>query len=198
MTGKNSLVPRNAPPNEYSSKKLTMLLARYSNHFRSERSEDEWAALFKDYVRLLADVPYELVEKACLNLWRTKTWYPKVAEIREEAERLAKAQHVQTQEGVEPLHVRLDKESKTWAKSFMQGDLGRQARAEGWGDLLSGWICQLAYRALSKAHLEGGEARMPTSVPTEVIERYRKMRPPLVKQEGSQFDALAARAKSMV
>ena len=129
-----------------------------------------------------------MVEKACLNLWRTKTWFPKIAEIRDEAERIAKAQHDQTREGVEPLHVRLDKESKTWAKSFMRGDLGRQARSEGWGDLLSGWICQLAYKALVKAHKEGGQAQMPTSVSDDVIERYRKMRPPLVRQhEGSEF-----------
>jgi len=142
----------------------------------------------------LADIPYELVEKACLNLWRTKTWYPKIAEIREEAERIAKAQQDRTQEGVEPLHVRLDKESKAWAKSFMKGDLGRTARAEGWGDLLSGWICQLAYRALLQAHRDGGQARMPTSVSDEVIDRYRKMRPPLVRQqEGSEFTATLKR-----
>ncbi len=176
---------------------MTMLLARYSNHFRSERSEDEWTALFKDYSRLLADLQYDMIEKACLNLWRTKTWFPKVAEIRDEVERLEKARHDPSRQGEEPLHVRLDKESKTWAKSFMQGELGRMARAEGWGDLLSGWICQLAYRALLKAHQEGGAVQMPTSVSDDVIERYRKMRPPLVKQEGTQFGALEARVKKM-
>lgn len=174
-----------------------MLLARYSNHFRNERSEDEWTALFKDYGRLLADLQYDTIEKACLNLWRTRTWFPKVAEIRDEVERLTKARHDQSQQGEEPLHVRLDKESKVWAKSFMQGELGRIARAEGWGDLLSGWICQLAYRALLKAHQEGGAVQMPTSVSDEVIENYRRMRPPLVKVEGTQFGALEARVKKM-
>ena len=194
MTDRNSLVQRSAQPNEYSAKKLIVLLTRYSNHFRSERSEDEWTALFKDYARFLADVPYDMVEKACLNLWRSKTWFPKIAEIRDEAERIAKAQHDQTREGVEPLHVRLDKESKAWAKSFMASGLGRQARSEGWGDLLSGWICQLAYKALLQAHRDGGQARMPTSVSDEVIERYRKLRPPLTKQqEGSEFTATLKR-----
>jgi hypothetical protein len=174
-----------------------MLLARYSNHFRSDRSEADWTALFKDYVGLLSDLQYELIEKALLNLWRTKNWFPKVAEIREEVERLIKARHEDRQE-VELLHVRLDRESKVWAKSFMQGELGRMARTEGWGDLLSGWICQLAYRALLKAHKDGGQPQMPTSVPDDVIANYRRMRPPLVRQEGSQFDALSARVKKMV
>jgi len=194
MTGKNNLAPHSGQQNEYSQKKMTMLLARYSNHFRNERSEDEWTALFKDYARLLSDLQYEMIEKACLNLWRTKTWFPKVAEIRDEVERMIKARHDQSQQAEEPLHVRLDKESKVWAKSFMGGDLGRMARAEGWGDLLSGWICQLAYRALLKAHKEGGAVQMPTSVSGDVIDRYRKMRPPLVRQqEGSEFTATLKR-----
>ena len=194
MTEKNNLAPRSGQPNEYSQKKMTMLLARYSNHFRNERSEDDWTALFKDYGRLLADLQYEMIEKACLNLWRTKTWFPKVAEIRDEVERLEKARHDQTKQGEEPLHVRLDREAKGWVKSFMVGDLGRQAKQEGWANKLSGYMLSAVYQALLHAHQTGKPAQIPTSVSDDVIARYRAMYPPLARSEGSQFEEFVDRA----
>ena len=171
-----------------------MLLARYSNHFRNERSEDDWTALFKDYGRLLADLQYEMIEKACLNLWRTRTWFPKVAEIRDEVERLEKARHDQSKQGEEPLHVRLDREAKGWVKSFMAGDLGRQAKAEGWANKLSGYMLSAVYQALLHAHQTGKPAQIPTSVSDDVIARYRAMYPPLARSEGNQFEDFVDRA----
>lgn len=158
---------------------MTKILARYSNHFKSERSQTEWELLYKDYYDLLSDLPYDFVERALYNLGRSLRWFPKVGEIREEAERLIAAAPKAAVPGDEPLHVRLDKEAKRWVKSFLQGDLGLQAKDEGWRDLLSGWMLSAAYAALLKAHQTGSAPDMPTTVPSHIIDSYRRMRPKL-------------------
>lgn len=158
---------------------MTKILARYSNHFKSERSQTEWELLYKDYYDLLADLPQEFLERALYNLGRSLRWFPKVGEIREEAERLIAAAPRPSQPGDEPLHVRLDKEAKRYVKSFMLGDLGIQAKEEGWRDLLSGYMLSATYNALLRAHQTGGAPNLPTTVPSEIVASYRRMRPPI-------------------
>lgn len=179
MTALTRNPPRNAHSKASSPEEVLKLLTRLSNHFRSERSEAEWRDLLIDYAGLLSDLPPDITLRAINNLGRTLRWFPKASEIRDEAYRLIAAAPKSAQPGDEPLHVRLDKEAKRYVKSFMQGDLGWQAKDEGWRDLLSGWMLSATYAALLKAHQTNSAPDLPTTVPTHIIDSYRRMRPKL-------------------
>lgn len=62
--------------------------ARLANHFRNERSPEQIAVLFDDYAADLEPFSEAHIEEAMREHRRTKTWFPKVAEIRATALKL--------------------------------------------------------------------------------------------------------------
>lgn len=61
---------------------LIVMLTRLSNHFKNERSPQEWQILFRDYLDDLAEYSEEAIAQALTEHRRNKKWFPKVAELR--------------------------------------------------------------------------------------------------------------------
>ena len=61
---------------------LRALWARLANHFRNERTPQEIRVLFDDYATDLSEFSEAHVDEAMQEHRRTKTWFPKIAELR--------------------------------------------------------------------------------------------------------------------
>lgn len=68
---------------------ITAALHRLAAHFWSERGKSEWKIVLEDYTRLLGDLPRDVLMAAIDRYLCTKTFWPKVAELRELALQLA-------------------------------------------------------------------------------------------------------------
>lgn len=68
---------------------ITAALHRLTAHFWSERGKSEWKIVMVDYTRLLGDLPRDVLMAAIDQYLCTKTFWPKVAELRELALQLA-------------------------------------------------------------------------------------------------------------
>jgi hypothetical protein len=58
-------------------------LARLARHFRTQRSEPEWASLYRDYADDLAGIPPDILREGIVAYRRRGKWWPKVAELLE-------------------------------------------------------------------------------------------------------------------
>ena len=63
--------------------RVIALLARLANHFKNDRSAEEWRMLFDDYFEDLKEFSDGDIEEAITKHRRDKKWFPKIAELRE-------------------------------------------------------------------------------------------------------------------
>lgn len=69
--------------------RIIALLMRLANHFRKDRTAAEWTALAHDYVEDLCEFSEPHIAEAVRRHRRERSWFPKVAELRETLVQLA-------------------------------------------------------------------------------------------------------------
>lgn len=77
----NQLIP--------ASRKFTIaILAKLANHWKNDRSPQEWKMLFEDYCDDLSEFSEVHIEQAIRDHRRTSQWFPAISQIRIRCEEL--------------------------------------------------------------------------------------------------------------